>query len=1339
MLFGVSATGVLYAFDTNGNPVNVFPDGTNRVVSQAAPIGAPLGLAFSPLDVNLWHVTRTRAGEAGHGYPVTFNRSRSVPELAPLDRQSLYFGFENAGTTNLQQNGTWSNLHSVFNNSVNLPGGAKGAVESQPIDLSGYAADDLPMLYFNYYLSTENRNAGNFQDTNFMRDSFRVYATTDGGNWTLLATNNADNRSRTAPQDFTDLEDEYDQGVSTYIDAYGNPIMVQELYDVNDPGVAGQDNGGQAPDAWRQARLNLSPFAGSPNLRLRFEFSTGGTFNTGDPLTGGVELTAVPAYELTDGQTVQLQSNDLATVRDETFEFDLGLVLNLPGGASIPPGSTFTTPFGTFNLSTSNGPNNLVYQVTDTPAQLASRFQVQLQARGINCYINAVKPNVLIIPTGGAVVAGTYTFTGLSDGDVIQGTPGVAPGNVSIPVRANIANYDAAAIAVRDAMRTAFANTLSNGVTRAWSAYGQTLRFFKYDVGTMTAPLGNSTLRYGDLFGTSNAGAGLGVGVAERAQNNTGAGVFVDDIIIGFAERGEQVINAPVGRNNLGGSQFVPNRDYEPRGFNQNENEEGRFQLEIRTAYDYGISYKFDSPAVPPPSDYQLNLSYNTNYRATPSLGLQLPPAAQIADGTVFTLNGGATALVTFEFNVVAGPGDTLAAPTTPGNIVVSLRSDMTASQVARAVRDAINSQTLIPVTASVLGEMTFGGADVALSNSAIIMLNGPASITRTGLGLPAGSPLTLISLGSNNAAFEDAGDQNRGRGDQGQIIVSSTSFSNSSQWGVRLDDSNNPTSPRNLPTSNPSRLAVGTVLINNIFNSNIAGGVTIIGDVSTTGQPVVDAPVGRIINNSFYGTRNNDSGVRVTNGATPTVLNNVFANFATAISVDANSTSTVAGANAFQNNANNGLLGSFPLTLTTADPLYVNPANGNFYLRALSPAIDSSLEALAERLALSQIRNSIGLPPSPMLAPDRDIFGQRRVDDPSVSTPAGLGSNVFKDRGATDRADFAALQAILLQPQDNDSANVDVDRTISYVRVTSGLLEYFSILLSDGEGIGPDASTVRPEAILLTENGRLLTPGVDFTFGYNINSRTIRLTPLSGIWRSDSVYEITMNNRASKAIRFAAGSAIQAGDTLTVTLPDTTTRTLTFRKTPSVLPLDVVISNTDTPYEISLKVSSKINELMGASGIKAFVQGSGLLMVSGANAIVSSRAGSALVADVRAVADLAGNALAANRANTLTQFTIVMPDVKLDYGDSPATPTLQAVNGARHAILPPDASLLALGQFADGDADGLPSASLTGDDNDASVDLQTLGSLGGVVQGPSGPATLVMPAGNTLGWMGRR
>ncbi len=98
------------------------------------------------------------------------------------------------------------------------------------------------------------------------------------------------------------------------------------------------------------------------------------------------------------------------------------------------------------------------------------------------------------------------------------------------------------------------------------------------------------------------------------------------------------------------------------------------------------------------------------------------------------------------------------------------------------------------------------------------------------------------------------------------------------------------------------------------------------------------------------------------------------------------------------------------------------------------------------------------------MLAPDRDIFGQRRVDDPSVSTPGRF--RIQRVQGPWSYRPFGlrgVASRLLLQTQDNDSANVDVDRTISYVRLSAGLLDYFSILLSDGEGIGPDSRTVTP------------------------------------------------------------------------------------------------------------------------------------------------------------------------------------------------------------------------------------------------------------------------------------
>ncbi len=82
-------------------------------------------------------------------------------------------------------------------------------------------------------------------------------------------------------------------------------------------------------------------------------------------------------------------------------------------------------------------------------------------------------------------------------------------------------------------------------------------------------------------------------------------------------------------------------------------------------------------------------------------------------------------------------------------------------------------------------------------------------------------------------------------------------------------------------------------------------------------------------------------------------------------------------------------------------------------------------------------------------------------------------------------------------------------------------------------------------------------------------------------------------------------------------------------------------------------------------------------------------------------IRDIAGNALDTNRANNTTQFTIVMPDVAADFGDAPGAnaQTLSAGNGARHAILPPDAPQVFLGTATDQDADGQPNTTASGDD----------------------------------------
>ena len=53
----------------------------------------------------------------------------------------------------------------------------------------------------------------------------------------------------------------------------------------------------------------------------------------------------------------------------------------------------------------------------------------------------------------------------------------------------------------------------------------------------------------------------------------------------------------------------------------------------------------------------------------------------------------------------------------------------------------------------------------------------------------------------------------------------------------------------------------------------------------------------------------------------------------------------------------------------------------------------------------------------------------RRIADDPGVAPPSGLGSNVFKDRGAIDRADFFAPTAILANPEDNSVNDLDPDQ----------------------------------------------------------------------------------------------------------------------------------------------------------------------------------------------------------------------------------------------------------------------------------------------------------------------
>ena len=200
----------------------------------------------------------------------------------------------------------------------------------------------------------------------------------------------------------------------------------------------------------------------------------------------------------------------------------------------------------------------------------------------------------------------------------------------------------------------------------------------------------------GDEFGRFATASRTSPG-SIRGANNAFEGVYIDDIIVGFRERGEMVTDAV---SDL--TSFVPNNEYEPdlQGGTVDEVERGLYQLEIRRGPTYGLDTTDGGIA-----DFLLTRSFDTNYRFNESVALVAPIGAVVGDGQTFTVSDG-TDVATFEFDDITLPaGDPSAGVVSgSGHVLVPFDPRMTASQIGRLMRDAINTtarQTNLDVTAS--------------------------------------------------------------------------------------------------------------------------------------------------------------------------------------------------------------------------------------------------------------------------------------------------------------------------------------------------------------------------------------------------------------------------------------------------------------------------------------------------------------------------------------------------------------------------------------------------------------------------------------------------------------
>ena len=330
------------------------------------------------------------------------------------------------------------------------------------------------------------------------------------------------------------------------------------------------------------------------------------------------------------------------------------------------------------------------------------------------------------------------------------------------------------------------------------------------------------------------------------------------------------------------------------------------------------------------------------------------------------------------------------------------------------------------------------------------------------------------------------------------------------------------------------------------------------------------------------------ETGVLISEEATPTLLNNVLSNLRNAVietenqpafhqATGASPRTAIVGSEIFQYSApfngsqNAAQMGNwryslgtstyggslidpeeqtaglsdtadFNLPLPNTAPLFVNGPDRNYFPAAQAASIDSSVDSLEDRPQFITVKAAMGISNSPILAPLRDATGQLRIDDPKVSPPQGQGGDVFKDRGSLDRSDFIGPSAVLLNPRDDDADGNDIDPTDTVVQLTAGSYDHFLIQVVDGfesadpyPGVGVnDATVLGPNgpdgrlpgaAVTVFADGVFLEEGIDYTYRYDATSNTIRLSPTSGVWADDKVYVVRLNNRDRYVINAPTGS----------------------------------------------------------------------------------------------------------------------------------------------------------------------------------------------------------------------
>ncbi|MBN2216386.1 MAG: hypothetical protein JW719_03315, partial [Pirellulales bacterium] len=571
--FATDNAGNLYAFDVDGNPDPVFIDGLSMIpigitnpFGVVDPIAGATGIAFSTLDYNLWHVSASRYTDEGHTVTVAPDDTRLLMsedvDFSSYGYYSYWFGLENSNYYAHPDSNNYLDDNAEVISTYDLPGGAHGVLTTDKFSLAGYEAADRPVLTFDYYLETDGGIG-----TDVVTDTARVYISNDGANWVLLATN------IDTPRDVMSDSDDV------------APALMQD-------GTGG----------WLQLSVDLSDYVGRDNLRLKFEFSSAGSTSMsdvlGDNLYTGAYLRATAGGELVDGDSLIVMSDGSVFGEPSIFEFDMGYSLAVPNaaGAAILDGETLTitedlggvVTFEFVKDGALNDPANLPIYISDAD----SAFEVaNLIAKAFNDYYFLANPDAVLevatvvdtrvylsridVNNAGLAIAdpaSTDTQNVVRHG-AVDVTQGIAPGAAepAIVLEGNAPgqfnNPDASVLVAVDGAMSAKA--VAYQFSRAMDTYygdlaGGTDDGTDINSDILTSVKWNEDLIYvlkhvvvdPGKFSYSNlmmgeevaAGRAGGNGTQfyhnTQAQDNAYEGWYIDNVTIGFVERGQMVTNA---------------------------------------------------------------------------------------------------------------------------------------------------------------------------------------------------------------------------------------------------------------------------------------------------------------------------------------------------------------------------------------------------------------------------------------------------------------------------------------------------------------------------------------------------------------------------------------------------------------------------------------------------------------------------------------------------------------------------------------------------------------------------------------------------------------------------